>query len=189
MGAINLNNIGAGNGVELQAVNGILQDINGNVIPYRSIANTWTKQQTFDGDTTGHGANFRSVIEKISVSASGAGGSLNFYTLTGPLVYFYTAVATSNWSVNLSGSLSPSVSLASVLPINGSMTFVLMAQQGTPAYYPVAHLLDGSAITPKWQGGTAPTSGNPGFIDVYTYTLLKTGSSSYTLLASQTKFL
>jgi hypothetical protein len=43
-------------------------------------------------------------------------------------------------------------------------------------------------VTPKWQGGTAPTSGNASSIDSYTYVIIKTGSAAFTVLASVTKF-
>jgi hypothetical protein len=48
--------------------------------------------------------------------------------------------------------------------------------------------VDGSSVTPKWQGGTAPTAGNASSIDTYSYTIIKTGSAAFTILASQTKF-
>jgi hypothetical protein len=48
--------------------------------------------------------------------------------------------------------------------------------------------IDGTTVTPKWQGGSAPTYGNNGAIDVYTYTIIKTASSTYTVLASITPF-
>jgi hypothetical protein len=46
----------------------------------------------------------------------------------------------------------------------------------------------GTGVTTKWQGGTAPTSGNASSIDSYTYVIIKTASATYTVLASQTKF-
>jgi len=48
--------------------------------------------------------------------------------------------------------------------------------------------VDTTPVTPKWQGGTAPTAGNASSLDVYSYTIIKTGSAAFTLLASQTKF-
>lgn len=58
----------------------------------------------------------------------------------------------------------------------------------TLGYYPNAITIDGTAVTPKWQGGTAPTNGNLSSTDVYTFSIIKTASSTYTVLASQTKF-
>jgi hypothetical protein len=43
-------------------------------------------------------------------------------------------------------------------------------------------------VTPEWQGGAAPTAGNVNSIDVYSYTIIKTGSATFTVLASQTQF-
>jgi hypothetical protein len=43
-------------------------------------------------------------------------------------------------------------------------------------------------VTPKWSGGTAPTEGNTSAIDIYTFTIIKTASATFTVLASQTKF-
>jgi len=48
--------------------------------------------------------------------------------------------------------------------------------------------IDGTNVTPKWQGGEAPTEGNPDSIDVYSFTVIKTGASTFTVLAAQTQF-
>ena len=57
-----------------------------------------------------------------------------------------------------------------------------------PGADPTAFQVDGVSVTPKWQGGTAPTSGNASSIDSYTYVIIKTGSATFTVLASVTKF-
>jgi len=63
-----------------------------------------------------------------------------------------------------------------------------MATQGSTAYYQTGFQIDGSSVTPKWQGGSAPSAGNINGIDIYTYTIVKTGSAAYTVLASLTQF-
>jgi hypothetical protein len=65
---------------------------------------------------------------------------------------------------------------------------VLAVTNGGTAYYPTAYQIDGNAVTPKWSGGTAPTGGNASAIDIYTFTIIKTGSATFTVLAAQTKF-
>ena len=60
--------------------------------------------------------------------------------------------------------------------------------QGATAYYSSALTIDGSAVTPKFIGGTAFSAGNASSIDSYVYTIIKTGSATFTVLASQTKF-
>ena len=63
-----------------------------------------------------------------------------------------------------------------------------MVTNGSTAYYPTAFQIDGVSVTPKWSGGTAPSSGNANTIDVYTFTIIKTASATYTVLGAQTKF-
>jgi len=69
-----------------------------------------------------------------------------------------------------------------------SMSVTFLVTNGATAYYNSAVQVDGSSVTPKYQGGTAPTSGNASSIDSYTYVLIKTGSAAFTVLATQTKF-
>jgi hypothetical protein len=69
-----------------------------------------------------------------------------------------------------------------------AITVVFLVTQGSTAYYNSAVTIDGSSVTPKWQGGTAPSSGNTNSIDAYTYTIFKTASATFTVFASQTKF-
>jgi hypothetical protein len=74
------------------------------------------------------------------------------------------------------------------MAIGDSISCTLITAQGSTAYYNSAVTIDGTSVTPKWQGGTAPTSGNASSLDVYTYVIYKTASATYTVLASQTKF-
>jgi|TARA_B100000085_G_scaffold273030_1_gene288109 hypothetical protein len=50
--------------------------------------------------------------------------------------------------------------------------------------------VDGQAITPVWSGGSAPSAGGGSGRDVYTFTILKTGSgvSDYTILGAVTNY-
>jgi hypothetical protein len=68
------------------------------------------------------------------------------------------------------------------------VTIALMATQGATAYYNSAITIDGTSITPKYQGGTAWTAGNASGVDIYTYTIVKTGNSAFTVFTSQTQF-
>ena len=71
---------------------------------------------------------------------------------------------------------------------NDSISCTLLVTNSTSAYYPTAFTIDGTSVTPKWQGGTAPSSGNASSIDCYTFVIVKTASATYTVLASQTQF-
>lgn len=58
----------------------------------------------------------------------------------------------------------------------------------TVPYYPTAFQVDGVSVTPKWQLGYAPVSGDASSLNVYTFAIVKTASATYTVLASQLKY-
>lgn len=125
------------------------------------------------------------AVEKAAVSGSGLTGTVNFNWLDGAVI-LVTANAAGNWTLNVRGD--GSTTLNSSLSNGDSITLALLVTQGSTAYYQSAMQIDGSSVTPKWAGGTAPTAGNANSIDVYTFTIIKTASATYTVLASQTKF-
>lgn len=125
------------------------------------------------------------ALEIASVSATAATGTINIDFLSNPVVY-YTANATANWTLNIRGNSSTTMN--TVMSTGDVATVTFMAQQGATAYYPTVYQIDGTAVTPKWQGGTAPSSGNASSIDTYAVTIVKTAANTYTAFASQTKF-
>jgi hypothetical protein len=125
------------------------------------------------------------IRETATVSATAATGTINFDTLTQAVLY-YTSNASGNWTVNVRGNSG--TTLNSLMATGQSFSITFLVTQGGTAYYNSAFTVDGSAVTPKWQGGTAPTSGNTSSIDVYTYAIVKTASATFTVFASQTKF-
>jgi hypothetical protein len=148
-------------------------------------ATTFTAKQTFTGSVTAIGASLQAVLEKMNVSATAATGTIAFNINTS-VVWYYTTNASANWTVNIRGDASNS--LDSLMAIGESLTCAFLVTQGATAYYNSAVQVDGGAITPKWQGGSAPTAGNASGIDVYTYTVIKTAAATFTVLASQTQF-
>jgi len=123
--------------------------------------------------------------ETTTVSATAATGTINYDALTQVVLYF-TSNASGNFTLNFRGSSS--TSLNTVMSTGESLSATFLVTNGATAYYNSAVTIDGNSVTPKWQGGTAPTSGNASSIDSYTYVIIKTGSAAFTVLASQTKF-
>lgn len=154
-------------------------------IPVTNAANTFTAAQTFSGSTSAIAAITSNIVEPITVAATAATGTINFDVTTQSVVY-YTTNASANWTVNFRGSSG--TSLNTLMSTGQSITTAFMVTQGTTAYYNSAVTIDGTTVTPKWQGGAAPTAGNASSIDAYTYTIIKTGSATFTVFASQTKF-
>jgi len=125
------------------------------------------------------------IAEVDTISATAATGTIN-YDITTQSVLFYTSNASANWTVNFRGSSG--TSLNTLMQTGESISATFLVTQGATAYYNSAVQIDGTSVTPKWQGGTAPTSGNASSVDCYTYVIQKTGSATYVVLASQTKF-
>jgi hypothetical protein len=124
--------------------------------------------------------------ERTTVSATAATGTVNFDAATQSVLY-YTTNASANWTLNVRGSSS--TTLTSMLAVGDAITVVFLNTNGATAYYPTVYQIDGSAVTPKWQGGTAPSAGNASSIDSYSLTILKTAATpTYVVLGSQTKF-
>jgi hypothetical protein len=131
-------------------------------------------------------ASIRQMMEGATVSATEATGTVNYDLLTNGAVTYFTSNASGNWTLNLRGD--GSTTLDSVMSTGTSLTIAFLVTNGGTAYYQTALQVDGNAITPKWQNGAAPSSGNINSIDIYSITVIKTGSATFTALASQTKF-
>lgn len=148
-------------------------------------ATTFTAQQTFSGTASNLATKLANTAEKVTVSATAATGTVNFDVTTQAVLY-YTTAASANWTVNFRASSGTTLNTA--LGIGESVSAVFMVTQGATAYYNTAIQVDGASVTPKWMGGTAPTSGNTSSIDTYSYVVIKTAASTYTVLASRTQF-
>lgn len=125
------------------------------------------------------------AAETVTIAATAATGTVNFDVSTQSILY-YTSNASANWTLNIRGSSS--VALNSIMSTSQSVTITHLVTQGGTAYYNSAVTVDGTSVTPKWSGGSAPSAGNASSVDVYTYTLIKTGSGSFTVFASQTRY-
>ena len=148
-------------------------------------AQTFTATKTFSGSSSALATALTNAGEVATVSATAATGTIN-YDVTTQSVLYYTSNASANWTVNFRASSG--TSLNTVMSIGQSVSVAFLVTQGATAYYNSAVQVDGSSVTPKYQGGTAYAAGNASSIDVYMYTIIKTGSAAFTVLTSQTKF-
>jgi hypothetical protein len=129
----------------------------------------------------------QSPEEVITVSATAATGTINV-DLASSAIHYYTANSAADWTFNFRGN--GSTTLNSMLNVGGTISVAFMITNGSTAYKPLATsvTIDGVTVTPKWNGGTAPSAGNANSIDVYTFTIIKTASATYTVLGTQSKF-
>jgi len=135
-----------------------------------------TASPTLTGTATINGTlDIEEVYEKVTTQTTTT-GTITFDTTT-QAIEFYTANQTANRTINFSN-------VNSNLAIGQSMTSAVLMTQGSTAYYLNAYQVDGSSVTPKWQGGSAPTEGNASGIDAYSFTIIKTADATFTVFAS-----
>ena len=125
------------------------------------------------------------IAEITTVVASGAIGTIN-YDITTQSVLYYTVNSSSNFTLNFRASSGTTLNTA--LAVGQAVTVAFLNTNGTTGYYNNAITIDGASVTPKWINGAAPTTGYSNSVDTYTYTIIKTASATYTVLATLAKF-
>jgi hypothetical protein len=150
-----------------------------------STNNTWTGKQTFTGTTSLISSKFTNAIEAVTVSATAATGTIN-YDVTTQSVLYYTSNASANFTMNFRASSGTSLNTA--LATGEAITVVFINTNGSTAYYNNAITIDGTSVTPLYQGTVAWTAGQASGVDIYSYTIVKTGSATFTVFAAQTQF-
>lgn len=132
-----------------------------------------------DGVTVDGTLDIEEVYEKVTTITSTT-GTITYDTTAQGIIYA-TANQTANRTINFSN-------VNSNLSTGQSVTCTMLLTNGTTAYYLNAYQVDGSTVTPKWSGGSAPSAGNASGIDAYTFTIIKTADATFTVLASLTDF-
>ena len=119
------------------------------------------------------------VYEKVTTATSTT-GTITFDT-TAQAVEFYTANQTANRTINFSN-------VNANLATGQSLSVAVLLTNGSTPYYLNVYQVDAGAVTPKWQGASAPSAGNASGIDSYNFTIIKTADATFTVLASLTQF-
>ena len=131
------------------------------------------------------GGSISSILEGGTVTASAPTATTN-YDFKTQAVQYYTSNATTNFTVNIRGN--GTTTLNDTMTTGQTATMVLMVTNGATPYYPNVIQIDGTTITPLYQGGFTITAGNANSVDIYTITVVKTGANTYISFVSQTKF-
>lgn len=119
------------------------------------------------------------VIETVNVLGAPISSSTTINVSSGS-IYFYTANATANWTINITDTTN----LNTTLDAGQAITVVTLVSQGSTARYNTSVSVDGLGPDVFYLDGSAPTQGTPDGIDVYTYTVIKTGDDLFTVLVS-----
>jgi hypothetical protein len=134
---------------------------------------------TITGTTT-----LQQSLEQASLSSTALTGTVNIDMLSGA-VYYYTSNSSGNFTFNIRGNSSNT--LDSLMSTGQSLTVVLFCTNSTARNLSSVTIDTNATVSTKWFGGSAP-SGNANSVDVYTLTIIKTATSTFTVFASQSKF-
>lgn len=127
----------------------------------------------------------KNLQETATITATAATGTVNVDCLTS-VVWYYTSNAADNWTFNFRGNSG--TTLDNIMSTGQSLTVAFLVQLGSTGYYATAITIDGVANTPVWQGGSAPSSGSPNNLDAYVYTIIKTSSATFKVLAQRISY-
>ena len=123
------------------------------------------------------------------VGTTGPTGGLNVDIKTAG-VWYYTANATANFTLNFRGD--GSTTLNSILATGQAITVSVLWTNGAGPYspgpypyYPTAITIDGTSVTPQWSGKVPIFRGDVSATSSVSYTIIKTASATFTVLATQ----
>ena len=121
--------------------------------------------------------------EEVNVTAGKLSDNTNI-DVENAMVHLFTTTETTTSTPNI--RFNASTSLNSVMNVGESIVVTLITTAAAAAYS--AQLtIDGASVTENWVTGSAPTGGGSSGVDIYTYTIIKTASATYTVVANQTK--
>ena len=113
--------------------------------------------------------------------ASAATGTINIDTNSAQVVYHSSASA--NFIFNFRGDSANTFD--SVTQVGHVVTISIVINNGATAYYCTSVKIDGTTVTPKWSGGTAPTAGTASSHDIYSFSIIKTATTpTYLVIAN-----
>ena len=121
------------------------------------------------------------LVEKYENAGTTLGSQTN-NPLTDGNVILFTGNESGTNTINFT-------SVHSTISSGEAVSFTVILTPNNSGYINAVQI-DGQAITPQWSGGTAPSAGGSSGRDVYTFTILKTGTgtSDYVILGALTNF-
>ena len=123
------------------------------------------------------------LVEEVNITA----GKLSDNTdidLENGMVHLFTTQETTTSTPNI--RFNSSTTLDSRMNVGEAISVTIITTAAAAAYS--AQLtIDGAAVTENWVGGSAPSDGGSSGVDIYAYTIIKTASATFTVIANQSK--
>ena len=122
-----------------------------------------------------------SLTEKVKITAGKLSDNQNI-NLDNGMVHYFTTQETTTSTPNITASAG----INTIMSTGDTMTVTLITT-AAEAGYSAQLTIEGAATTENWIGGEVPAAGGASGVDIYSYTIIKTGSAAYTVIGNLSK--
>ena len=126
------------------------------------------------------------VQEDFHNYGSALTGTYNHDVVTHGMVLDSTVAASASFVINLRGD--GSTTFNSLMNVGQTTVLTVYSVSSNASYYLTDFQIDGSSITEKWNGASAPSAGTGSGTDVYTFNIMKTASATFSVYANFSNF-
>ena len=122
------------------------------------------------------------LVERVNITAGKLSDNANINLDNGMVHYFTTQESTTS-----TPNIISSVGIDTTMSTGDTMAVTIIttaAAAGYSARVSIDGLLTG--ITTSWVGGSEPSAGGSSGVDIYNYTIIKTGSAAYQVIGNYT---
>ena len=143
-----------------------------------------TGVSTFNSSTTFKGADFDGgslLREKVNVTAGKLSDNTDINVDNG-MVHLFTTAETATSTPNITSSAGINTQMGV-----GDCMVVTIITTAAAAAFSAQLTIDHAAVTENWIGGAAPAAGGASGVDIYSYTIIKTASATYSVIGNFSK--
>tara|TARA_R100000030_G_C3223434_1_gene116490 strand:+ start:147 stop:764 length:618 start_codon:yes stop_codon:yes gene_type:complete len=127
------------------------------------------------------GVDLKGVLqEKVKITAGKLSDNQTI-NLTNGMVHYFTTAETTTATPNIVSTTGINTEMAT-----GDVVSVTIITTAAAAGYAASVTVDGAGELLKWVGGSAPTTGAASGLDIYTYSIIKTGNGAFTIIGNLT---
>ena len=133
--------------------------------------------------TGGISLNNGELIERCYINATAWSTNGDIDLDNGMVQYNTSNLAGTNNTLNITSSVGINTQMAT----GDVISVTCISTQNANTAYVNNITVDHAAVTENWIGGSAPTDGGSSGVDIYAFSIIKTASATYTVIANQNK--
>lgn len=122
------------------------------------------------------------LVERANITAGKLSDNANI-NLDNGMIHYFTTTETTTSTPNIISSVGIDTTMST-----GDTMAVTIITTAAAAGYSARVSIDGllTGITTSWVGGSEPSAGGSSGVDIYNYTIIKTGSAAYQVIGNYT---